>query len=86
MFWNNNCSIFRNITSCFLSSFLYYEATKSTKVNILIFRQRIFYCVHKRFNSCQYCYFVNSGVLCNFVYNICFSHFSLKKILLLCSF
>ena len=39
--------------------------------------------VHECFNGCKYGCLINSGVLCNFVYNISFSHFSLKKILLL---
>ena len=60
-----------------------HEATKSTKVYILIVRQRIFYGIHECFNCCKNGCLVNTGFLCNLVYNICFSHFSLKKILLL---
>ena len=78
MLRNDDRCILGDVASCLLSSFLYNKTAKSAEVNVFIFRQGGLNGIHKCFNCCKNCDLINPGTFCDFVYNICFSHF-LKK-------
>lgn len=79
MFGDDDRGVFRDVTSSLLCSFLHYKTSESAKVDILILGQRYFDSIHEGLNGCKYSRLINPGVLGDFVYNISFSHFFLKK-------
>ncbi len=84
MLRNDDCSVLGNVTSSFLSSFLHYKTTKPTRrYTFSSLDKDAFTASMNASTVVSTGCLINTGVLCNFVYNICFSHFSLKKILLL---
>ncbi len=64
-----------NIAGSFLCSFLHYEAAESSKINVVTMYQALLNRTHEGFNGLLDSYFLDPGVLADFVNDVCFSHF-----------
>jgi len=72
---NHNRSVLGDVARSLLGPLLDNEAAESTKIYVLLCNQRIFDGVHERLDSLLDSYFLNSRVLGNLVYDVCFCHF-----------
>lgn len=72
---NDNGCIFLNVSCSFGCTMLDSETAKSTEINILsIIDKTIFDNLHETLNDYAHFCFSNTGLYCNLVDNICFSH------------
>ena len=74
MLFDYDCSIARNIAGNFFLSFFVDETSKATNVNIMSARHGIFYNGKEGFYGCGNICFVDAGLFCDLINNVCFRH------------
>ena len=72
---NDKRSVSRNVSRYFTLALLIDETTKATDINVVAVRHGILHYIEKSFYRRGYVSFVHPGLLRDFVYYICFSHF-----------
>ena len=74
---NNDRRILRNVTCCFLCTLLQNETAETSQIDIIFPGKRLFDRLHECFYRSKDGSIVNTGLLGNLPYNICFGHFNL---------
>ena len=74
---NNDRRILRNVTCRFLGTLLQNETAETSQINIFLPCKRLFDRLHECFDGSKDGGIVNTGLLGNLPYDICFGHFDL---------
>lgn len=74
---NNDRRILRNVTCRFLCTLLQNETAETSQIDIILPCKRLFDRLHECFDGSKDGGIVNTSLLGNLPYNICFGHFDL---------
>ena len=74
MLINHQGCVTRNVPRNFLFAFFVDKASKTTNVDVIAAGHRTFDDAEECFNRCCYIGFINPGLFCDFVNNVCFGH------------
>ena len=75
MFFDHQSSIPGNVPGNLAFPFLVDKASETTYIDIIAIGHRILHNAKKRLHRCSHVSLIHSGLFCDFVDYICFSHF-----------